>query len=212
MNICNKRSKSYYLSVILSHCFVLTGNFFFLSCSFMILSMCELIVKKLKSSSLQYILIGLTGMSLEQYDNLQVLSGIESTGGTGTYLHGSCWQLSFYTSVEKIIASNSWANQGKIIFGIHGFSGGYPESFRSVFSVYETTWVTCRFDHVGSFSGRIGQHASRCTAEQHSFGMTEAERVKRLQEEAKKNAVNGDVGRFLIFLSCVLHLLSTGFK
>lgn len=56
----------------------------------MILSMCELIVKKLKSSSLQYILIGLTGMSLEQYDNLQVLSGIESTGGTGTYLHGSC--------------------------------------------------------------------------------------------------------------------------
>lgn len=29
--------------------------------------------------------------------------------------------------------------------------------------------------------------------------MTEAERVKRLQEEAKKNAVNGDVGKFLIF-------------
>lgn len=30
--------------------------------------------------------------------------------------------------------------------------------------------------------------------------MTEAERVKRLQEEAKKNAVNGDVGKFFIFI------------
>ncbi|KAL3981604.1 Exocyst complex subunit Sec15-like family protein [Acanthocheilonema viteae] len=48
-------------------------------------------------------------------------------------------------------------------------------------------------EDIRKVSGRIGQHASKCTAEQHSFGMTEAERVKRLQEETKKNAVNGDV-------------------
>lgn len=48
-------------------------------------------------------------------------------------------------------------------------------------------------EDIRKVSGRIGQHASKCTAEQHSFGMTEAERVKRLQEEAKKNVVNGDI-------------------
>ncbi|VDN08177.1 unnamed protein product [Thelazia callipaeda] len=45
-------------------------------------------------------------------------------------------------------------------------------------------------ENIRKVSGRIGQHASKCTAEQHSFGMSEAERVKRLQEEAKKNALN----------------------
>ncbi|VDN34027.1 unnamed protein product [Gongylonema pulchrum] len=48
-------------------------------------------------------------------------------------------------------------------------------------------------ENIRKVSGRIGQHASKCTAEQHSFGMTEAERTKRMQEEARKNALNGDV-------------------
>lgn len=48
------------------------------------------------------------------------------------------------------------------------------------------------------FEDRIGQHASKCTAEQHSFGMSEAERNRRIQEEAKRNALNVDIGIFLI--------------
>lgn len=42
--------------------------------------------------------------------------------------------------------------------------------------------------------------------------MTEAERVKRLQEEAKKNVVNGDVGKFLIFSIMCITVSSAGLK
>uniref|UniRef100_A0A915BPH7 Exocyst complex component n=2 Tax=Parascaris univalens TaxID=6257 RepID=A0A915BPH7_PARUN len=45
-------------------------------------------------------------------------------------------------------------------------------------------------ENIRKVSGRIGQHASKCTAEQHSFGMSEAERNKRIQDEAKRNAQN----------------------
>ncbi|GMT35890.1 hypothetical protein PFISCL1PPCAC_27187, partial [Pristionchus fissidentatus] len=37
---------------------------------------------------------------------------------------------------------------------------------------------------------RVGLHACKCTAEMHSFGISEADRVRKLQEEARKNAVN----------------------
>ncbi|VDN58698.1 unnamed protein product [Dracunculus medinensis] len=48
-------------------------------------------------------------------------------------------------------------------------------------------------ENIRKVSDRIGQHASKCTAEQHSFGMSEAERNRRIQEEAKRNALNVDI-------------------
>ncbi|VDK43756.1 unnamed protein product [Anisakis simplex] len=48
-------------------------------------------------------------------------------------------------------------------------------------------------ENIRKVSWRIGQHASKCTAEQHSFGMSDAERNKRIQDEAKRNAENVSV-------------------
>ncbi|GMR61873.1 hypothetical protein PMAYCL1PPCAC_32068, partial [Pristionchus mayeri] len=43
---------------------------------------------------------------------------------------------------------------------------------------------------IAKAAGRIGLHANKCTAEMHSFGVSEADRVRKLQEEARKNAVS----------------------
>ncbi|CAD6187134.1 unnamed protein product [Caenorhabditis auriculariae] len=43
-------------------------------------------------------------------------------------------------------------------------------------------------ENIKKVAGRIGKHASRCTAEQHSFGISDAERTRKLQEEAKLNS------------------------
>uniref|UniRef100_A0A0N5ALF3 Exocyst complex component n=1 Tax=Syphacia muris TaxID=451379 RepID=A0A0N5ALF3_9BILA len=43
-------------------------------------------------------------------------------------------------------------------------------------------------ENISKVSGRIGQHASKCTAEQHSFGLYEVERNRKIQEEAKRSA------------------------
>ncbi|MFH4980881.1 hypothetical protein AB6A40_007590 [Gnathostoma spinigerum] len=45
-------------------------------------------------------------------------------------------------------------------------------------------------ENIRKVSGRIGQHASKCTAEQHSFGFTQAEKNRKIQEEATRNAHN----------------------
>ncbi|CAI5453981.1 unnamed protein product [Caenorhabditis angaria] len=48
-------------------------------------------------------------------------------------------------------------------------------------------------ENIKKVAGRIGKHASKCTAEQHSFGVTDADRAKRLQEEARKNASSVEI-------------------
>lgn len=64
--------------------------------------------------------------------------------------------------------------------------------------------------HILYFKGRIGQHASKCTAEQHSFGFYETDRNKRIQEEAKRNVESVQIGQmrlsefYIAVLSSVL--------
>ncbi|EPB79119.1 putative exocyst complex subunit Sec15 [Ancylostoma ceylanicum] len=48
-------------------------------------------------------------------------------------------------------------------------------------------------ENVKKVACRIGRHASRCTAEQHSFGVSEAERARRLQQEAKQKLVDVEI-------------------
>ncbi|CAJ0608267.1 unnamed protein product [Cylicocyclus nassatus] len=48
-------------------------------------------------------------------------------------------------------------------------------------------------ENVKKVACRIGRHASRCTAEQHSFGVSEAERAQRLQQEAKQKLVDVEI-------------------
>ncbi|CAB3400449.1 unnamed protein product [Caenorhabditis bovis] len=48
-------------------------------------------------------------------------------------------------------------------------------------------------ENIKKVAGRIGKHASKCTAEQHSFGVTDADKARKLQEEAKKNASNVEI-------------------
>uniref|UniRef100_A0A1I7X919 Vps54_N domain-containing protein n=1 Tax=Heterorhabditis bacteriophora TaxID=37862 RepID=A0A1I7X919_HETBA len=45
-------------------------------------------------------------------------------------------------------------------------------------------------ENIKKVACRIGRHASRCTAEQHSFGVSEMERTRRLQQEAKQMTKN----------------------
>ncbi|KAK6732570.1 hypothetical protein RB195_016751 [Necator americanus] len=48
-------------------------------------------------------------------------------------------------------------------------------------------------ENVKKVACRIGRHASRCTAEQHSFGVSETERARRLQQEAKQKLVDVEI-------------------
>nr|CDJ86544.1 Exocyst complex subunit Sec15 domain containing protein [Haemonchus contortus]CDJ96443.1 Exocyst complex subunit Sec15 domain containing protein [Haemonchus contortus] len=48
-------------------------------------------------------------------------------------------------------------------------------------------------ENVKKVACRIGRHASRCTAEQHSFGVSEAERARKLQQEAKQKFVDVEI-------------------
>ncbi|GMT06850.1 hypothetical protein PENTCL1PPCAC_29024, partial [Pristionchus entomophagus] len=48
-------------------------------------------------------------------------------------------------------------------------------------------------ENIKKVACRIGLHACKCTAEMHSFGVSEADRVRKLQEEARKNAVSVNV-------------------
>ncbi|CAL2051197.1 unnamed protein product [Caenorhabditis brenneri] len=48
-------------------------------------------------------------------------------------------------------------------------------------------------ENIKKVAGRIGKHASKDTAEQHSFGVTDAERARKIQEEARKNASNVEI-------------------
>ncbi|KAF8363690.1 sec-15, partial [Pristionchus pacificus] len=45
-------------------------------------------------------------------------------------------------------------------------------------------------ENIKKVACRIGVHACKCTAEMHSFGVSEADRVRKLQEEARKNVVS----------------------
>ncbi|WKX95838.1 hypothetical protein Q1695_012353 [Nippostrongylus brasiliensis] len=48
-------------------------------------------------------------------------------------------------------------------------------------------------ENVKKVACRIGRHASKCTAEQHSFGVSEMERARRLQQEAKQKCPDVEI-------------------
>uniref|UniRef100_A0A1I7TR37 Exocyst complex component n=1 Tax=Caenorhabditis tropicalis TaxID=1561998 RepID=A0A1I7TR37_9PELO len=48
-------------------------------------------------------------------------------------------------------------------------------------------------ENIKKVAGRIGKHAIKYTAEQHSFGVTDAEQTRKIQEEARKNASNVEI-------------------
>ncbi|CAJ0575891.1 unnamed protein product, partial [Mesorhabditis spiculigera] len=48
-------------------------------------------------------------------------------------------------------------------------------------------------ENIKKVAKRIGRHASQCTSEQHSFGTTDAERTKLLQEDTKKKSADYQV-------------------
>ncbi|VDD94048.1 unnamed protein product [Enterobius vermicularis] len=108
--------------------------------------------------------------------------------------------LESYASLKELMAQKKYYQALKVLEELEHTHFAHAEKYRFFQSlqksmepirgqIKERTFseFTDFLENISKVSGRIGQHASKCTAEQHSFGFYETDRNKRIQEEAKRN-------------------------